>query len=209
MVRRYIMSLVLIMLPACVACAQTVSPQKKPAPLDPNKFAVIINGAGGEPVYAKQFEEWTGQLSSVLPERFGFDARQVRVVKGATADEVNRTFAMLKSQLEANNVLFVFLIGHGSFDGKESKFNLVGPDLSAAEYNVLLSALPTRRVVVFNMSSASGEFIKSLAAKGRIVVTATKNGQETNATRFTGFFIAALNAPDADTDQDGHTSVLE
>jgi hypothetical protein len=59
------------------------------------------------------------------------------------------------------------------------------------------------------MSSASGEFIKSLAAKGRIVITATRSGQETNATRFTGFFIAALNAADADTDQDGHISVLE
>jgi len=212
------MSFILIMLPACVACAQTVSPQKKLAPLDPNKFAVIINGAGGEPAYAKQFEEWTSQLSSVLTERFGFDSKQIKVltekpvdpsVSRATAEEVKRTFAVLKSQLDANNILFVFLIGHGSFDGKESKFNLVGPDLSASEYNVLLSSLPTRRVVVFNMASASGEFVKSLAAKGRIVITATRNGQETNATRFTGFLIAALNAPDADTDQDGHTSVLE
>lgn len=201
-----------------VLVAGVASAQKKQAPLDPNKFAVIINGAGGEPVYAKQFEEWTGQLSAALSERFGFDSKQIRVltekpadasIPRATAEEVKRTFAALKSQLDANNILFVFLIGHGSFDGKESKFNLVGPDLSASEYNVLLSSLPTRRVIVFNMASASGEFVKSLAAKGRIVVTATRNGQETNATRFTGFFIAALNAPDADTDQDGHTSVLE
>src|SRR6185437_2135166 len=105
--------------------------------------------------------------------------------------------------------LYVFLIGHGSYDGRESKFNLVGPDLSASEYNTMLSALPTRRVVVFNMSSASGEFVKSLSAKGRIIVTATRSGQETNATRFPGFFINALNASDADTDQDGHVSVLE
>src|SRR4029078_11385162 len=57
--------------------------------------------------------------------------------------------------------------------------------------------------------TARARLIKSVAAKGRMVVTATRNGQETNATRFTGFFIAALNATDADTDQDGHTSVLE
>jgi hypothetical protein len=183
-------------------CAQRV---------DPNKFAVIINGPGGEPVYAKQFDEWTRQLSGVLAERFGFDSKNVKVLseKSATAEEVKRTFATLKSQLDANNVLFLFLIGHGSFDGKESKFNLVGPDLSASEYNVLLSSLPARRVVVLNMASASGEFIKSLAAKGRIVITATRNGQETNATRFAGFFISALSAADADTDQDGHVSVLE
>ena len=193
---------------AGVACAQ------KAAPVDPNKFALIINGPGGETAYAQQFEEWTTQLRTALSEKFGFDAKNIRVLaeKGearATAEEVKKTFAALKSELDANNVLFVFLIGHGSFDGKEAKFNLVGPDLSASEYNVLLAALPTRRVVVFNMASASGEFIKPLTAKGRIVITATRNGQETNATRFAGFFISALNAADADTDQDGHTSVLE
>ena len=203
----------------CVLCAfswltGSVTAQKVG---DPNKFVVIINGPGGEPAYAKQFEEWTAQLSTLLTERFGFDAKNIRVLsekgeggKGrATADEVKRTFTELKSQLDANNALFVFLIGHGSYDGKEAKFNLVGPDLSASEYNALLSALPTRRVVVFNMSSASGEFIKSLTAKGRVVITATRSGQETNATRFTGFLISALSATDADTDQDGHTSVME
>ncbi len=218
---RGIASFALVMLLACVVCAQTpagpTAPKKK-APVDANKFALIINGAGGEAEYAKQFEAWTGQLSSVLTERFGFDARNLKVLTEkpadanggrATAEEVRRTFATLKSQLDTNNVLFVFLIGHGSFDGKESKFNLVGPDLPASEYNTLLSALPTRRVVLFNMSSASGEFIKSLAAKGRIIITATRSGQETNATRFAGFLISALTATDADTDQDGHTSVLE
>ena len=209
------MSFVLVLLVAAVVCAQ--APKKK-SPVDPNKYAVIINGASGEPEYAKQFEQWTSQLTSVLSERYGFDSKQIKVLTEkpagattarATAEEVKTTFATLKSQLDATNILFLFLIGHGSYDGKESKFNLVGPDLSATEYNALISALPTRRVVVFNMSSASGEFIKSLAAKGRIVITATRSGQETNATRFAGFFIAALNATDADTDQDGHTSVLE
>lgn len=208
------LAIIVVLLLVGVTCAQT----KKKVPIDPNKYALIINGAGGEPEYAKQFEQWTTELSSVLSERYGFESKQVKVLTEkpadataarSTAEEVKRTFATLKSQLDANNVLFVFLIGHGSFDGKESKFNLVGPDLSATEYNALLASLPTRRVVVFNMASASGEFIKSLAAKGRIVITATRSGQETNATRFAGFFIAALNATDSDTDQDGHTSVLE
>jgi len=178
---------------------------------DPNKFAIIINGPGGEPAYTKQFAEWTADLNKALSQRYGFAPGQIKILseKLATAEEVKRAFASLKSDLDANNILYVFLIGHGSSDGKEAKFNLVGPDLSAADYNQLLSSLPTRRIVVFNMSSASGDFVKSLSARGRIVVTATRNGQETNATRFTGFFIAALNATDGDTDQDGHTSVLE
>lgn len=199
---KYIASFVFILFLSASSVAQRI---------DPNKFAVIINGPGGEPAYAKQFGEWTTGLNSVLSQRYGFDPKQITVLseKTANAEEVKRTFAGLKAQLDANNVVFLFLIGHGSFDGKESKFNLVGPDLSASDYNQLLSSLPTRRIVVFNMASASGEFVKSLSAKGRIVVTATRNGQETNATRFAGFFINALNATDGDTDQDGHTSVLE
>lgn len=192
----------------CFALASAVCAQDK-ARVDQNKFALIINGAGGEPAYEKQFQQWTTELQSALSDHYGFGSDQTKVLPHATAEDVKHTFAQLKTQLDPNNVLFVFLIGHGSFDGKESKFNLVGPDLSASEYNTLLSALPTHRVVVFNMASASGEFAKSLSAKGRIVVTATRNGMESNATRFTGFFIAALNARDADTDQDGHVSVLE
>jgi hypothetical protein len=199
---KYIASLALILFVAASSVAQKT---------DLNKSALIINGAGGEPEYAKQFAQWTTDLNSVLSKRYGFDPTKIKVLseKLANAEEVKRTFGSLKTELDSTSVLFLFLIGHGSFDGKEAKFNLVGPDLSASDYNQLLSSLPTRRIVVFNMSSASGEFVKPLSAKGRIVVTATRNGQETNATRFAGFFIAALNATDGDTDQDGHTSVLE
>jgi len=188
----------------------------QPAP-DRSKYAVIINSASGEPAYAKQFQQWTTALQTTLVGRFGFARDRVKLLTEkpadssaapATADEVKKLFASLRSELNTDSALFLFLIGHGSFD-KEAKFNLVGPDLSAGEYNALLSALPTHRVVIFNMASASGEFIKPLAAKGRIVVTATRSGQENNATRFTEYFIAALNAADADTDQDGHISVLE
>ena len=197
-----------LLLIACLLFGTVASAQSN-AHADPNKFALIVTGAGGEPAYAKQFEQWTTELQAALSSHYNFGADHTKVLPRATAEDVKRMFAQLKSQLDPNNVLFVFLIGHGSFDGKESKFNLVGPDLSASDYNALLSALPTHRVVVFNMSSASGEFAKSLSAKGRIVITATRNGQESNATRFPGFFIAALNATDADTDQDGHVSVLE
>ena len=193
-------------------------PRKASAPTDSNKFAVIINGASGEAAYAKQFALWTSNLNAALTGRFGFAKDRIKILTEkpaeesaarATAEEVKRTFAALKSELNASNVVFIFLIGHGSWDGKEAKFNLVGPDLSATEYNSLLSQLPTNRVVIFNMASASGEFIKSLSAKGRIVITATRSGQEVNATRFAEFFVAALGAGDADADQDGHISVLE
>lgn len=212
MTNRRAVAAILILL-SCVTwlCAQTATPASAP---DKNKFVLVITGAGGEAEYAKQFEKWTTELQQVLTSKFGFAADNFTVLtesgpKKATADEVRATFATLQTRLQPDNILFIFFIGHGSYDGREAKFNLVGRDLSAVDYANLLAALPSKRVVIFNMSSASGEFMKSLSAKGRIVITATKSGQEQNATRFPGFFISALTASDADSDQDGHISVLE
>src|ERR687898_489487 len=83
------LSIIIVILLARVVCAQTTTnpaPPKKKSPIDPNKFAVIINGAGGEAAYAKQFEQWTAELSSVLSDRYGFDSKQIRVLTEKPAD---------------------------------------------------------------------------------------------------------------------------
>lgn len=233
MSRRLIPSLIWLCLAVSITCAQTTnaarqaqdsqsSPPKAQTaarlPADPNKFAVIISGASGEEQYAKQFAEWTEKLKRALTERLEFAADHVKVLAEkpadaksgrATAEEVRRTFEGLRGAVNPESTLFIFFIGHGSFDGKQAKFNLVGADLAAEEYSNLIGALGARRVVVFNMSSASGEFVKPLAGRGRVIITATRSGQETNATRFAENFIAALNAQDADADQNGRISVLE
>lgn len=211
---RIVIALVWCCFAAAGVCAQGAAP--RPA-TDPNKFAVILSGASGDEEFAKRFKGWTAELRRSLVERFGFDEARVTVLTEspegramrATAEEVRRAFASLKASAGPESTVFIFLIGHGTFDGRQAKFSLVGPDLAANEYAELLSNLPSRRVVVFNMASASGEFIKPLAGRGRVVVTATRNGQEQNATRFPEHFIAALAARDADADQNGRVSVLE
>ncbi|MCA1615150.1 MAG: hypothetical protein LC795_20095 [Acidobacteria bacterium] len=199
---------------AGVACAQTAA---RPAP-DPNKFAVIVGGASGDEEYAARFARWTAELRRALVERLSFDEARVTLLtespaggggRRATAEELRRAFASLRAATGPDSIVFVFLIGHGTFDGRAAKFSLVGPDLAASDYAGHLNELPARRVVVFNMASASGEFIKPLSGRGRVVVTATRSGQEQNATRFPEHFIAALGSREADADQNGRISVLE
>lgn len=213
-----------------ITCAQTSegmrqaqsSPQSAPSvnrpPADPNKFAIIISGASGEESFAKQFTQWTSRLRRALTERLGFGESQLKVLaekpaEGVTAlstgEEVRRAFEDLRNVAGPESTVFIFLIGHGSFDGKQAKFNLVGPDLAVAAYSSLINLLAARRVVIFNMASASGEFVKPLAGKGRVIVSATRSGQEQNATRFAEHFIAALTNQEADADQNGRISVLE
>jgi hypothetical protein len=194
------------------------------APVDPNKFAIVVAGVGGEEPYTKRFASQAAQLYDALTSRLGFDEKRVLVMTEtgggpengsqdnfakATAERVRKAFDAVKSAAAPESLVFIVLIGHGSFDSQNAKFNLLGPDLTAKDYAGLIGALPTRRVVVVNCSSSSGEFIKPLSGEGRVVITATRSGNEQNATIFAEHFIAALTNDSADADKNARISVLE
>jgi hypothetical protein len=132
-----------------------------------------------------------------------------RVSGRATRDEISKAIDGFAKQAGAEDVVFVMLIGHGSYDGRDSKFNLPGPDMAAADFNLMFKRLPTRQIVLVNASSASGPFIDGLSAPGRTIVTATRSGAEQYTTLFGGFFIDALTSEAADADKNKRVSVLE
>ena len=122
---------------------------------------------------------------------------------------MRKSFAAIKAAANADSLVLIVLIGHGTFDSQQAKFNLIGPDLTAREYADSVAALPTRRVVFVNCASSSGEFIKPLSASGRVVISATRSGNEQNATVFAEHFIAGITGLAADADKNGRVSVLE
>ena len=42
--------------------------------------------------------------------------------------------AEMRKQLTREDLLLIVLLGHGTYDGDVAKFNLVGPDLTAADW---------------------------------------------------------------------------
>jgi hypothetical protein len=105
--------------------------------------------------------------------------------------------------------LVVTLIGHGSFDGVEYKFNLVGPDVSAAELAAMCDKVQARRQLVVNTTSASGGSVAALERPGRGVIAATKTGTEKNATVFARYWVEALEDPTTDVDKSESISAME
>src|SRR5262249_19735385 len=174
-------------------------------------FAIIISGIGGDEAFSTRFAKWGADLRSALVERLGFAEERVTSLAEKPSEEeqlcsgdvVREVFGKLRGSIKPDNQLFIFFIGHGSFDGKAAMFNIMGRDLSAADYAQLIKGLPTRKVIIVNMASASGEFIKPLSGAGHVVITATRNGMEQNATRFGEYFIAALGNPEAEADKNG------
>ena len=179
------------------------------------RYALIITGALGEPTYAEQYAQWRQQAVTALLEKLAVDERKVFTLldggdetHSATAANVRRVLGTLRSSVTADDVLLVLLIGHGSFDGVEAKFNLVGPDLSSADWAGLLKPI-AGRVVVVNTTAASFPFVEQLAGQRRIVITATDSVAQRFDTVFPEFFIRALTDPAADIDKNGRVSVWE
>jgi hypothetical protein len=179
------------------------------------RYALIVTGALGEPAYGEQYAQWRQQAVTALLEKLAVDERKVFTLldggdetHAATAANVRKVLGALRSSITTDDVLLVLLIGHGSFDGVEAKFNLVGPDLSSAEWAGLIKPI-SGRVVVVNTTAASFPFLEQLSGQRRIVITATDSVAQRFDTVFPEYFIRALTDPAADIDKNGRVSVWE
>jgi hypothetical protein len=126
-----------------------------------------------------------------------------------TREQLRAKLGEIAKQAKAADGLVVMLIGHGSYDGLEYKFNLPGPDITATELGGLLDKIPSARQLVVNMTSSSGGSIEFLRKPTRVVISATKTGSEKNATVFARYWAEALRDPAADTDKNETVSALE
>ncbi len=172
-------------------------------------FYVTVAGLGGDPDYEKTFRAWAADIDKSL--RAADPSAQIATLSGPTATKarLQETLSSLARQCKPDDRLVVMLIGHGSFDGLEYKMNLPGPDLTATDLAAWLNRIPAQRQLIVNMTSSSGASLPALARPGRIVITATRNGNEKNATVFPRYWLDALRDPTADTDKNDALSALE
>jgi hypothetical protein len=196
--------------------ATAISMAPAPAAAEGARYAVIIQGASGEDQYATLHRGWVNSLTTILRDRFKFDAQHLTLLveqpgpgeERATAENVRTLMARLSKQMTAQDLLFVILIGHGGGDGADAKFNLIGPDLTIAEWNALLKPA-AGRVAFVDTTSSSFAFVQGLAGPNRIVITATSSYAQRYHTVFPDAFIKALTADAADADKNNRVSLLE
>jgi hypothetical protein len=204
----------------CLACFVAVLALAAPAAAQ-NVHLMVVVGLAGDPEHAELFQRWASTLVDGATGRLGIPRDHVvylsdqpdkdakRVTGKSTQQEIQRALGTIAKTAKEDDVVFVVLIGHGTFDGKVAKFNLPGPDMTPGDFAPLLKSIPSRHVVFVNTASSSGPFLEDLAGPGRTIVTATRTGAERFATLFGGYFVDALFSDSADADKNRRISVLE
>lgn len=184
---------------------------------DEDRYAVVITGASGGEAYAKKYQKIRTSFVTTLRETFSYKPDHLFVLAEeetggalkATRENVLRTFAELRRRLAKDDQLLVLLVGHGTVDGGEdAKFNLVGPDLAAAEWAALVKAVPGRQVFI-DTTGASFPFLKKIAGRNRVVLTATDSAAQQFETVFPEYFVNAFEDDAADADKNGRVSIWE
>jgi hypothetical protein len=171
---------------------------------------LVVSGLGGEPEYEKRFVEQANAVAAAALRVTGDSKRVIALTgKDATRDSIRAQLRALAKQLTKDDQIAIVLIGHGSFDGDEYRFNLPGPDLTGTELAALFDRLPAGQQLIVNTTSSSGAVIERWKRANRTVITATKSGGERNATRFAEYWVQALASPEADRDKNQRITVAE
>jgi len=172
-------------------------------------YYVVVAGLGGEADYEQRFTAAAKDLDRI----FGAagSTAHVYTLAGAqaTAKQLAETLSAVARAAKVDDDFALILIGHGSFDGAEYKFNLVGPDVTAREIAAMCDRIVARRQLIVDTTSASGGAVVVLERPGRAVIAATKSGTEKNATVFARYWVEALEDPSADTDKSDSISAME
>ncbi len=196
-------------------------------------YITIVQGLGGMPEYQDEFD---GVREKVAAASITLTAEErVFTFSGedTTREALLTHFKTLDERMTDEDRAAIYLIGHGSFDGEEYKYNIPGVDLTSADLKTVLDDLPGRNHVLITTGSTSGALVELItgvpapredprdpgavpAADAEestpseyLLVAATRNGNERNAPHFGRFFAEALVSADADINKNDAISVQE
>ena len=179
------------------------------------RYGLVISGVSGGEKYAAQQKKWREEIATFLTAGLAVPDANLVVLdeehdasSTPTAENIRRVLGDLRRRITGSDTLLLVLLGHGTYDGIDAKFNLVGPDLSAAEWKDALDGVAGRLVIV-NTTEASFPFLEQLSARGRVVITATDSAAQRFATVFPEYFIRSLVDGSSDFDKNGRVSILE
>ena len=183
---------------------------------------LVITGLGGAPEYTQQFHQWATTLIDAAHTRYEVPSEGITylgekpdlapdmIADRSTRENVEAAIQSIAERASSGDHVVIVFFGHGSFTDA-ARVNLPRRDLSAEQFASLLDKLAGQQVTFVNTASASGPFVEKLSGSGRTVMTATKTGEERNASVFGGYFVDAFSdgEEEADQNRDRRVSMLE
>jgi hypothetical protein len=194
---------------------------------DSAKFVVIMAGPTVGEDNKSTFRQWAFSLHDILARDYGYSSESITLLhdQGRNSNEdqsaaarvdgpvnlagITNALETLQGQVKQGDQITIYLIGHGSGADEESKFNIVGPDITGTQFAEMLDPFSEQDIVIVNTTSASYGFSASLSSEGRVVISSTRSPSEKFDPIFSRYFIEALDQRNGDRDKNNRVSMLE
>lgn len=195
-----------------LAVAATIAAAQDAEKVPDKQSVIVVVGAEGTPEFGERFRVWAERWKESA-DRAGAEVTMIgldSLAAETSATDRDQLQAAISQYGSAANAepLWLILMGHGTWDNKTASFSLRGPDISAAALAELCATVQ-RPMNIINCSSCSSPFLNALSGDNRVIVTATKDGNQVQYSRFGDYMSQAVAGLDADIDRDGQTSLLE
>ena len=188
-------------------------------------YVLIVGGAAGEKSFYDAFWSATFRFHELLTDEYGYTPEQITflfedmgdsekqglVDAESKRDQVLAAFDQLTKTLQPSDRFLLFMLGHASRTGRGApKFNLMGRDITEAEYVTLINSVPAENQILIFGFPYSGRLVPQLSKSGRIIITSSSpNEGYSLQAGFGDVFVDAFSTADSDTNSDGDVSVLE
>ncbi|MXZ00751.1 hypothetical protein F4Y93_08935, partial [Candidatus Poribacteria bacterium] len=149
---------------------------------------LIIGGAAGEKSFYDAFWNATSRFHQLLTDEYGYTPDQITFLfedmdasgteglidTESRREQVLSAFDQLAETLQPSDRFLLFMIGHASRTNKgELKYNLLGRDISEAEYITRINNIPAERQILIFGFPYSGKLVPQLSRPGRIILTSS------------------------------------
>lgn len=191
---------------------------------DASKYAVVLTGPSVGEETINRFRQWSYSLHDILIRDYGYSSDSIsllldhgpdgspdsnRVDGACDRETIEDQLALLKEKVRDGDQIIIYLIGHGSARDGESKFNIVGPDITGEDFALMLDRFSEQDIVIVNTTSSSYGFSASLSSEGRVLISSTRSPSEKYDPIFSRYFIEALDQKNGDRDKNNRVSMLE
>lgn len=175
-------------------------------------WIITIAGLGGDERQSQRFTETISAVRRFGLERLGLPedhlvhlpalGPEIRPTLSASATDVETGLQQVALRMTTDDVVWLVVLAHGSRDSRGVALHLAGPDPPPQQWARWLNSLPTKHQAVMLAGSGSGWLLKPLARQGRLIVTATDDDDEFNATEFPAALAHVLEQPATQLDLD-------
>ena len=165
----------------------------------------------GDPEHGELFKKWGTTLADMASQKLGMREGQRDAAHRRRGDERRRHQGVrdARGQGGRRKTRSRSCSSGTARSPQRRQVQPAGPGHGAAGFRAAARALKSKRIIFVNTASASGPFVEALSGPGRVIVTATRTGDEKYATLFGGPFVDAFTTEAADADRDGKVSILE